>query len=210
VTPALIVLALDREEVLGGLAILVPTVALIVAFSQFRLAIRGQIRTAQPVVVVNEASIWSIDRRGVQFHVFLTNHGVSTAFNVRFGVELNGRRFPYTYGEDQAGRGARQVVPPSTRVPENEAEDLPVQLSAEDVWVTAEEGVVARRVLWATYENPFGETWETLNPADPTKDLEIQRVRRPSAFTYRSVIISLERSARWPGRRIVFSIERRP
>lgn len=204
-----VLLAFTTKEVLGGLAVLVPIVALIVAFSQFRLAIRGQLRSAQPVVVVNEASMWTIDGGGVQFHVFLTNHGVSSAFNVRFGVELDGRRYPYTYGEDQAGRGARQVVPPNERVPANEAEALPVRLSPEDVWTSAEAGVAtSRRIFWAMYENPFGETWETLNPADPVGDLDIRRVRRLGEYPRRSVILSFVRTDVWPGRRIVISIER--
>jgi hypothetical protein len=85
VTVSTALLALTAREVLASLLLLVPVIGLIVAFSQFRLAIRGQLRSAQPVVVVNEASMWTIDHGGVQYHVFLKNHGVSTALNVRFG-----------------------------------------------------------------------------------------------------------------------------
>jgi hypothetical protein len=33
------------------------------------------------------------------------------------------------------------------------------------------------RIYWCRYENAHGETWETLNPADPTVGLTIRRVR---------------------------------
>jgi hypothetical protein len=33
------------------------------------------------------------------------------------------------------------------------------------------------RIYWCRFENSHGQTWETLNPADPTAALKIKRVR---------------------------------
>jgi hypothetical protein len=112
----------------------------------------------------------------MEFHVYLENHGASPAFNARFGVLLDDTPYPYTHGDDDESRGARQVVPPGARVPE-EGEFVVRTSFAPFVATRKGRGVGERRAYWARYENPFGETWETRNPADPTADLAIGRVR---------------------------------
>jgi hypothetical protein len=163
---------LATSDVVATAAVL----ALTISAWQLRLAVRAQRRSSQPVVVVHEVSRDMVGTGGMEFRVYLENHGVSPAFNARFGVELDGTPYPYSFGDD-ASRGARQVVPPGARVPPQDEFELRASF-APYLLTQKGPGVGDRRVFWARYENPFGETWETRNPADPTADLEIRRVHR--------------------------------
>ncbi len=89
------------------------------------------------------------------------NEGSGTAYNVRFGVKLDGRE--YAVG---GGRGHRYVVAAGGRVPEDGHLEVEIHVSAF-VISTKGRGVYARRHYWARYENAFGKVWQTTNPADP-------------------------------------------
>jgi hypothetical protein len=152
------------------LVALVPVIGLLVAVRQLRLATLAQLRAAQPVIVVHETS-YSISNRGdVEFRVYLENLGVSTAFNVRFGVSLDGTRYPFTAettveGDTSGEIGARQVVPAGQRVPDDGS--FVIRMGPMTAYAGRKPGVGERRVYWATYENPHGETWEDHEPGGP-------------------------------------------
>jgi hypothetical protein len=176
VDSASVVLALGGDLSGGDVLVAAAVLALLLTAWQVRIAILGQQRAAQPVVVTHERR-YDISNKGeLEFAVWIENHGIAAAFNVRFGVELAGRRYPYAL-DDDSDRGARQVVGAGERVPP--ASEFTVRVP----WTfykgaEPNESVIPQRVFWTRYENPFGETWETLNPADPARDLQISRVRR--------------------------------
>jgi hypothetical protein len=116
-------------------------------------------RRSQPVAVANGAGGPDLG----EYNVFLTNHGTGTAFNVRFGVRLDGREFAYG-----GGSGLRFTLSPGERVPVLGLNVFEVKVPL-DAYVDSPKGVGVdeRRVYWARYENALGQTWETANPADP-------------------------------------------
>lgn len=106
-----------------------------------------------------------------RFGVYLTNEGNGSAFNVRFGVELDGTEYPAG-----SGRGNRYLVPAARRVPETAELQIRVSIAP---YALARRGrdVDQRAVFYARYENAFGKTWESRNPADPLADFTIRRTR---------------------------------
>jgi hypothetical protein len=135
---------------IGTLGLGLFALAQVVAFN------RSERRRTQPIAIAHNAG-GELSR----MQVFLTNEGSGTAFNVRFGVKLDGRE--YAVG---GGRGHRFVVAPGSRVPEEGHFEVEVHVSAFVV-STKGRGVYARRQYWARYENAFGKVWQTTNPADP-------------------------------------------
>jgi len=111
----------------------------------------------------------------------LKNESTVPAFNIRFGVEYGGTRFPYKMEVDDPDEGNYQrVVPPGERLPERQEHSIRILIASEDVWASAnangdlDEG----RVYWCRYENARGETWETRNPGSRSGKLDIHRVRK--------------------------------
>jgi hypothetical protein len=158
---------------LAGLAF----VALVVAASQLRLGIVALRRSSQPVVVVHEVRSEISARGGTMvYHVYLENHGLGAAFNVRFSVEVGGTKYSYTFGESV--RGARQLVRIGGPVPTTG--ELRVEASWAAWGVYGAEGGEGPppKAFWSRYENAFRETRQTTNPADPAEDLKIRRLRR--------------------------------
>jgi len=159
------------------------------AFAQLRSFSRSERRRTQPVAIANGAGGEGLDR----LRVFLTNHGTGTAFNVRFGVRLDGREFAVG-----GGRGHRYTVAPAERVP-TEAE-LEVKVAYTAYMGTAKGlGVYERRVYWARYEDAFGRVWETANPADPLADFDVFR----SSPWRRWLVERRQRFGRWWDERVV-------
>jgi hypothetical protein len=168
-------LALTLGGTLSVVLAAVAVLAFVLSAWQLRLAILNQLRSAQPVVIVHESSR-EIDADGyMEFRVHLENRGAHSAFNVRFGVELGGTR--YAYGGDAASRGARQSVGPGELLP-GPQQVFRLRASWAPYALARVEGIDSKPVFWARYENPFGEVWETRNPADPYGDLKIKRLRR--------------------------------
>src|SRR5262249_44404257 len=82
------------------------------------------------------------------------------------------RATPLT-AEPDAERGARQIVEAGGRVPETGNFEIRVPAAP---FLAGEGQARATRTFWARYENAFGETDETTNPADPTADLKTERL----------------------------------
>jgi hypothetical protein len=169
------VLALTTGDWISLVLAFAAVASLVVATAALRQGNKALRRTSQPVVVVHEVSSDVSERgEGFEYRVHLRNHGVGAAFNVRFGVELAGASYPYTFGPS-IERGARQIVVPGEPLPATG------ELVIRTTWApyVADEGrVQPTRVFWARYENAFGETWETRNPHDPTSDLGIEPLKR--------------------------------
>lgn len=150
---------------------------------QIGLALWQERKRSQPIVLVHEdrerhfdtvsgASAWVVDAH-------IENVGSGPAFNVRFGVEFNGVRFPYRLTTEDPETGNRQsVVKPGDRIPSNGA--LPILITSGQMWGAAmkslsSEGELDRgRMYWARFENSSGRLWETRNPGDRSADLDIR------------------------------------
>lgn len=140
----------------------------IVALFQLVVFSRSEGRRTQPVAMTHLQT-----RRDLQgrFGVFLTNEGNGTAFNVRFGVRLDGTEYPA--GE---GRGNRYLVPAGKRVPDNGELQIRVPI-APYALARGGQDVDERAIFYARYENAYGRTWESANPADSLADFTIRRTR---------------------------------
>lgn len=103
-------LALTAIEKTAVASVIVSVFLGFVALVQLVAFVRRERRRTQPVAIAHESR--SRDMNGL-FGVFLTNEGSGTAYNVRFGVLLDGVEYP-----SGGGRGNRHVVGPGARVPE--------------------------------------------------------------------------------------------
>jgi hypothetical protein len=159
--------ALDKATIaLAG----VTGVLALVALLQLHSTNRSEARRTQPVAVCNR---FKPRDAYTKFAVYLTNHGSGTAFNVRFGVRLDG--VEYSVG---GGRGHRYIVGPSERIPSDPAKYLEVEVSyAPYAMQRGGPDVDSRAVFWARYENAFGIVYETANPVDPLADFSVRRSR---------------------------------
>lgn len=157
-----------------GLAIATAFLA-VFALWQLVVSVRTEARRALPIAIVHqEGGRIEYDT----FQVYLTNEGVGAAFNVRFGVSLDG--LEYVAGE---GRGHRALVPAGGRVPEAPPATIAVKASLAPYALQKGGPDVDRRALFfARYEDARGKTRETRNPADPTADF---RIGRPPRFLKR-------------------------
>jgi hypothetical protein len=179
----------DLAELLRGVA----TVALaLVALGavgylvQIGIAVWQERKRSQPIVLVHEdrerhfdevhgSSAWIVDAH-------IENVGSAPAFNVRFGVEFSGVRFPYRLSGVDPETGNRQaVVKPGDRLPAKGS--LPIPVTSEQLWGSAMKspggGELDRgRVYWARFENAAGRLWETRNPGDRSADLDIRAVSK--------------------------------
>lgn len=129
---------------------------------------RREEQKMHPVAVLNQ-------ERGrddaYRFGVSITNPGSGSAFNVRVGVVLDGIEYPLGPGE-----GNRFTVGAGERIPP----DGIIWLQVPPWPYALERGgpnVDSRAIFFTRYENAFGETWETFNPADPQGSLEVRRSR---------------------------------
>lgn len=142
-------------------------------------AARLERKRAQPVVIAHEASAPALDDRGGWYAVVnLTNEGTGSAFNVTFGIELRGVRFPFRMDRDDRGRGDRRTV---VRTGED-TEQFPIRMTSVEMFDVAalklgSGDMDATRIYWAQYENAEGKTWETRNPGNRSAKLDIRRVR---------------------------------
>jgi hypothetical protein len=136
----------DLADVLRGLAtVVVGLVGLgVVSYViQIALAIWQERKRSQPIVLVHEdrdrhfdnthgSSAWIVDAH-------IENVGSAPAFNVRFGVEFNGVRFPYRMsGRDPETGNRHAVLKPDDRIPADGA--LPILVTSEQLWGSAMKG----------------------------------------------------------------------
>lgn len=144
-------------------------------------------RRSQPIIVAHEErgrhfapsttrSMWAVD-------AYLTSDGDGAAFNVRFGVEFGGIRYPYKlHGDDPDAGNTQRVLRAGERRPAKDS--WPILIASLSMWGRASEvkrrgagELDSGRRYWARYENAQGETWETINPADRSARIHIRRVR---------------------------------
>jgi len=142
-------------------------------------ALASERRRTQPVVIAHAAGERRFADRGdgQVLDAYLTNEGEGAAFNVHFGVDYRGVRFPWKFSEEDPDTGTRQrVVRAGTRLPEEENAHFAIPIPyarAALGGAEADEG----RVYWCRYENAFGRMWETRNPWRRFGDMDIKSVR---------------------------------
>lgn len=143
-------------------------------------AARLERKRSQPVVIAHEGHAPTFDGAAQHWHagIRLTNDGGGSAFNIRYGIELRGVRFPYRADlEDEPENGTRLNVLAAGR----DTPGVRWQISSGDFWDVAAMRTDGRlhtsRVYWCRYENASGDTWETRNPVDRSRALTIRRVR---------------------------------
>lgn len=164
--------------------------AALVALTGLWLTQSNERRRSQPVVIAHEAAQRQFARAGSEamwtVEAYLTSEGGGPAFNVRFGVEFVGVRYPYRSRiEDPESGNIQRVIRPGERHPGAGA--WPIALTSLAIWGRAAESIEsgkrgtldAARVYWARYENAEGKTWETRNPGDRSAKLDIRRIRFP-------------------------------
>ena len=130
---------------------LAAVVVAVLALGREYLGARTERKRAQPVVIAHErrAPGFSRDDRGWTAIAWLTNDGADNAFNVRFGIELRGVRFPYRLQRDDPRSGNRQrVIRMGDATPDTE-----IQLESLEAWQVAslkQDGAMwESRVYWA-------------------------------------------------------------
>lgn len=140
------------------------------------LSVANERKRTQPIVMAHQLGVRRFSERTHNFavDVFLTNEGSGAAFNVRFGVEFHGIRIPYRYAsEDHHAGSVYRVLGPGKRLPENAS----WVLELDPLLFAGRTEPDSTRMFWARYENAQGRLWETRNPGDRSKPLDIRRVR---------------------------------
>lgn len=170
-------------------SVIVSGLVALIALLQLFFFNRSEARRTQPVAVLNLVRPRNLQGR---FGVSITNHGTGTAFNVRVGIKLDGVEYPLGDGD-----GSRYTVGQGERVPAEGMFELMVGMAP---YALARGGgdVDSRAVFHARYENAFGKTYETLNPANPLSSFKVRRARTARFRRYYA----------WQGRRKRESAER--
>lgn len=178
-----VIAALSTSDKIGLAAAVIAALGVLIAAGSLFIGVINERRRTQPIVMANDAhprtfapsssqAVWVVD-------AYLTSEGGGPAFNVRFGVEFGGVRFPYRFEVDDPDSGnVQRVLKSSERRPE--AGSWPIlidSLSMVGSAAEAEGDVDAKRIYWARYENAQKHTWETRNPADRSAKLDIRRIR---------------------------------
>jgi hypothetical protein len=152
-------------------------VALLVGVLNVWISVANERKRTQAIVVAHEEHGRRFSDKPDYFAVggYITNESSGHAFNVRFGVELNGVRFSQKLRvEDPDSGNVQRILRPGERRPT--AGSWPIlipQLSLLGTDGDPDPG----RVYWARYENARKQTWETRNPWDRSARLDIRRVR---------------------------------
>jgi hypothetical protein len=155
----------------------VAVLALLVTAFNAWIAVINERKRTQPVVIAHEAHPRRFTRQAGFWAVgaYATNEGGGPAFNVRFGVEFHGVRYPYKLRiEDPDSGNIQRVIRSDSQCPPDG--HWPVLIDSTSMW-TGEGDPDPSRVYWARYENAQGHVWETRNPANRSDKLDIRRVR---------------------------------
>lgn len=131
----------------------------------------------RPVVIVHEARRRHFRDRGGGFEasVFVTNESASSAFNIRFGIDIGGAEVGWRHDPADPDPSRVNVLRPGERYPGTNAV-VNVVISDEVVFSTEGDPDTGRR-YWARYQSPSGEWWYTTNPSARDEDLIVRRVR---------------------------------
>jgi hypothetical protein len=153
---------------------------------------RGERR---PVVLTHEARGHHFrSGGGTAYLAYITNDGTTPAHNVRFGVEIDGVRIPYRFGDDDDASRIN-VVRPGERVPPSDAWEIVIP----DDFLFASEESDGGRIYWCNYRSPGGWWWETRNPWARSANFTIHSrslVRRPRAWRERRALARSLRDGR--------------
>jgi hypothetical protein len=177
------VLALTTTEQIQLAIAGITALAALTALANVAVNVLNERRRGQPIVIAHEererhfsssalVPAWVVDS-------YITAEGGGPAFNVRFGVEFSGVRYPYRLSIDDPESGnVQRVLRSGERRPEKAS--WPILIDSVSMWGRAAESggdLDAKRIYWARYENAQGNTWETRNPGDRSARLDIRRVR---------------------------------
>lgn len=141
-------------------------------------------RRVRPIVICREhrKRHWKdeLDSTYWVASVYLTNESGTAAFNVRFGIDMDGRHAPWKHNRHDEKASRINVLRPSERHPATGEAD--VSIDDRIFWDIAKSrgtdaDVDEGRVYWAYYQGPAGDWWYTANPADRTTNFMIKRVR---------------------------------
>ncbi len=141
-------------------------------------ALTSERRRTQPIVIAHAAGErrFADEGGGQVLDAYLTNEGEGAAFNVHFGVEYEGVRFPWKFSEEDPDTGTRQrVVRAGMRLPEDENTHFAIPIPYARAALGGEE-TDEGRVYWCRYENAFGRMWATRNPWRRFGDMNIKPV----------------------------------
>ncbi|SRR6266498_1642973 len=143
-------------------------------------------KRTQPIVVAYERADPTREGDDLIFAVSLANAGVGPAFNIRFGITLDGVESAYRAqpaGAHRAGDVPRALGPGRTLPPDGAD---PYRLVVRDAAAPGA-GALEKRFYWCRYENAFGRGWETENAWQPDMELHIDpcRIGRAATSHYR-------------------------
>jgi hypothetical protein len=172
------VAAVDAEAialvVAGTAAVAAALSTGLAAWQGFMMKASERNRT-QPVVVVYERALPKPQGGDqVLLTFWVTNEGVGSAFNIRFGIAIGNRSASYVpqpSGVHGVGDVPRALAP-GGRLPDG-GRDYELAVPASFL---GDESERPRRVYWCRYENAFGHTWESRNPWQPEEELTIRRL----------------------------------
>ncbi len=146
-----------------------------------RKAARAQL---QPVVFAHPERIisgpndeFSLSAEVSGFGYRLKNEGTGIALKIRHGVEIDGKKVEF--GEGMQSRALRpgEAQPPFDYLDAGGHEihfrPLVVKFDARSL---PSDWSAATRVYWASFENVFGERFETRNPSDPRQSATFTRL----------------------------------
>lgn len=153
--------------------------AVIIGVSGVAIAIGREVyarRRERPRVIANEVrNRHLVDdvRGGWAVEANLENIGSEDAFNLRFGVELNGVRFPWRASpDDEIGSRINALAA------REKTTNMLVRLPETFNFSGGGDPGPGRR-YWCRYESTNGSTWETSNPWERQGRNTIRRVRFP-------------------------------
>jgi hypothetical protein len=140
-----------------------------------REAARAQL---QPVVLAHATQIiegpndeYSIREDQVAIAYFVANEGSGIALNIRHGVKIDGER--HEYGD---GLQIRVLGPGESQPIRDPAGDLIWRVPMFVVRPREELPIFGSRSYWASFQNVFGERFETVNPIRPDVPFLFRRV----------------------------------
>lgn len=158
------------------IAALAAAISTCIAAWQGILMKRSERNRTQPIVVAYERSDPRDQGNALVFDVSLANEGSGPAFNVSFGVTLDGVEYAYRPrpASGQATGDVPRALGPGRTLPEDTVA-YPLVLSG--LTVAAAGTALESRLYWCRYENAFGDGWKTRNAWQPAVELEIDPVR---------------------------------
>lgn len=136
---------------------------------------RRERKRIRPVVIVHQQrSRYVNDKLGLVQPVYLTNESATSAFNIRFGVQIGDAEVLWKHDQADSAASRLNVLRPSARHPDGGGV-VDVVIPYDIGFPT--EGHPHGGTCWARYESPAGERWYTSNPVERSSDLIVKRVR---------------------------------